>query len=85
VAIHQENNVQCDDCGKCFPNRQRLRVHKIVHSDVRDIKCPSCPSLFKDKRYLKQHVALIHSGQKNFKCDVCERLFGKVVSRKKEA
>lgn len=33
----------CDQCGKSFGDKNKLRNHKVLHSDERPYKCKLCP------------------------------------------
>lgn len=45
-----------------------------VHSDEKPFDCKLCPSKFKSKGELKQHL-YVHTGEKPFTCNTCKKRF----------
>ena len=42
--------------------------------------CEKCGTEFKSDRSLKDHIASIHLGQKNFPCEICGKLFNRATN-----
>merc|ERR1712226_226792 len=66
--------LHCKMCGKSFPDRYTLKVHKKTHEGERCFKCDLCPYSSISQRHLKSHM-LIHTDQKPFECDQCDQSF----------
>ena len=58
--IHENNEhlEKCDLCDKTFPNKWRLKVHKITHDDKRNYKCDSCDKVMQQKKDLTPHQSM---------------------------
>lgn len=61
---------KCFRCHKVLKSRQRLKLHKVVHSNKRPFKCDICQKAFKIRNNLYQHKK-IHRNKREFKCDTC--------------
>merc|ERR1711892_1544717 len=46
---------KCDQCGKCFSDRNNLKKHLYVHSDIKPHICSFCKKGFIKKAQLKRH------------------------------
>ena len=66
---------RCGTCGKLFSSIRYLKLHDVVHSDVRKFNCGLCDKSFKRSNHLKDHELLIHSDVRNFKCYICDGAF----------
>ena len=66
--------TDCKMCGKPFPNRYTLKVHKKTHEGEKRFKCDLCPYSSIFQRHLESHM-LIHTDQKPFQCDQCDQSF----------
>jgi len=69
-----EKPLPCNKCGKSFPDRYNLKVHKKTHEGEKCFKCELCPYSSIYHRHLKLHM-LIHTDQKPFQCDQCDQSF----------
>ena len=55
IKIHQDNNLQCFECGKFFDNIISLRKHlRVTHVDL-DLQCDACEKKFKTKSGFTKH------------------------------
>jgi len=73
----------CKACGKEFKTLSAMKRHLLfVHTELSDTpvdkrkykKYYPCPECNKQTSDLKQHM-MLHTGEKNFQCTVCERRF----------
>ena len=61
---HMDNHAgvfkfPCTKCDKVFTSKSRLYNHHMVHKDV-NYQCDLCGASFKQKSYLKRHIANKH-------------------------
>lgn len=73
IKKHETLKLSCP-CEKNFVNARVYKSHMTkYHTDTyRDVTCPVCNKTLKG--HLKDHM-LIHSGEKNHKCQVCAAAF----------
>jgi KRAB domain-containing zinc finger protein len=72
--VHDASHVPCELCGASVKN---IGVHKrMVHGGeaVRKHECPYCKKRFKLKGEMNIHIR-IHTGEKPFKCQLCDRSY----------
>ncbi|XP_076438944.1 uncharacterized protein LOC143277880 [Babylonia areolata] len=62
----------CPVCGKVLKNLTTLHVHERVHK--RPFSCKTCNKGFSHYYKLKRHQH-VHTGIKDFTCEVCEKKF----------
>ncbi|XP_063228445.1 longitudinals lacking protein-like isoform X5 [Bacillus rossius redtenbacheri] len=52
----------CEKCGKVYQHRRSLLRHdRLECGKEPQLRCPSCPRLFKHMSYLRRHVSHVHS------------------------
>ena len=56
-------NLPCDVCGKRFPNRGRLRLHQIIHTDKKPYQCDQCDRAFNQPANMSTHKKKMHFNQ----------------------
>ncbi|XP_022093999.1 uncharacterized protein LOC110981083 [Acanthaster planci] len=74
---HQSRNFICEECGKFFVNRIRLKLHMRVHTMDRTgerLHCDKCDKSYRCISSLQRHQ-LIHAGKKTYICDQCGKDF----------
>lgn len=71
-----DNEYQCDHCGKVFQARTSIIAHLNSHFSQQRFQCTLCPTILKTAGNLVQHIRN-HSGGKNITCDVCGRGFAR--------
>ena len=78
-AHSTEENVTCDICGQKCQSKTKLYYHiRRNHCTRKPIACSviGCDKKLSDRGGLAQH-SRIHSGEKPFKCDMCQTTFRK--------
>lgn len=64
----------CEQCGKEFSNKCRLRCHLLTHSALKTFVCHVCGKGFNSYNNLYQHK-WTHSDVRRFTCDKCGKSF----------
>ena len=78
------NEYKCNWCSKTFKavNHHELEYHLTKEHCIGEFryKCDLCEKTFLSARYLKEHKAFVHEGQKrksmNLVCDICGKVLG---------
>uniref|UniRef100_A0A0C9REK8 ZNF470 protein n=1 Tax=Fopius arisanus TaxID=64838 RepID=A0A0C9REK8_9HYME len=65
---------KCDDCGKEFPLKERLKLHVRTHTGFKPYKCTECGKSFARGGQLSQHRRT-HSQIKPYHCNLCTGTF----------
>lgn len=65
---------ECNDCGKQFPLKERLKLHVRTHTGFKPYKCAECDKSFARGGQLAQHRRT-HSHVKAFHCTLCPGTF----------
>ncbi|CAD6201753.1 GSCOCG00002757001-RA-CDS [Cotesia congregata] len=65
---------KCDDCGKEFPLKERLKLHVRTHTGFKPYKCSECDKSFARGGQLAQHRRT-HSHAKPYHCSLCSGTF----------
>uniref|UniRef100_A0A8C7PA85 C2H2-type domain-containing protein n=1 Tax=Oncorhynchus mykiss TaxID=8022 RepID=A0A8C7PA85_ONCMY len=69
----------CLDCGKCFTQIGRLKMHSRIHSEAKPFCCGDCGNRFQLKGELTNHI-VIHTGEKPFNCGDCGKSFNRKLT-----
>lgn len=65
---------KCNECGKEFPLKERLKLHLRTHTGFKPYKCSECDKSFARGGQLMQHRRT-HSQVKPFHCSLCAGTF----------
>ena len=60
----------CDICSCTFTRKDKFIMHTRTHGERR-FKCTVCGYTFRQKTYLDDHMASVHSNERPFLCDKC--------------
>lgn len=80
LDVGNQKFYQCDICFKQFKDKSKLRTHKEIHTDERNVICPECGKAFKTLNCLRNHKRLHVPERTYFKCDHCEKKYTQKVS-----
>jgi len=86
IILELDNNVklyQCDICQKTFKDRSKLRSHREIHTEERNVICPDCGKGFKTMNCLRNHKRLHMPERTYFNCDQCEKRYTQKIQLKK--
>ena len=73
----QQGQHRCEQCGKWFRKRDKLKRHVQIHSMDRPFQCLICGSKrFRRLEHLKRHIR-VHIGIKPYLCHLCDRRFAR--------
>ncbi|ESO88797.1 hypothetical protein LOTGIDRAFT_193104 [Lottia gigantea] len=85
ASSHTEKvlKVKCDVCDKEFISLEKLKRHKLTHTNTRPFQCAECSKRFKQRSNLTDHMNYSHlktqikTKKKTLQCswEGCDRLF----------
>ena len=70
----QEDNFQCEVCGKSFSKIGYLKKHEKIHNLRKTLMCKTCNKCFNTSWELKVHERN-HSGERPHQCKICSKTF----------
>lgn len=71
-----KSNSVCDVCGRVCSTPGNLKIHKTIHTNVKNFICSFCGKGFRVKFHMTEHMNS-HTGLKPYKCTICEKSFYK--------
>ncbi|XP_071532464.1 transcription factor IIIA-like isoform X2 [Panulirus ornatus] len=66
----------CDICGRTFKQLRQLRMHRMIHENVREaFFCPiaACDKYFYQENNLNTHIKMKHEQVNIYECGVCSK------------
>ncbi|XP_066254689.1 zinc finger protein 699-like isoform X3 [Euwallacea similis] len=77
IGVHMRNfhetdgkNHICEICGKAFREKGTLKLHLMIHRNIRPHECSVCGYRFLTKQFLLKHSKQ-HTGEVQFVCSYC--------------
>lgn len=82
VVLEYDNQklYQCDICFKTFKDKSKLRTHREIHTDERNVICPECGKAFKTMNCLRNHKRLHVPERTYFACSDCDKKYTQKVN-----
>ena len=77
IDVHNPKPFACNICNAKYNREHALKRH-IEEVHERNMKfdvCPICKKGFRKAEFIPLHIAAVHDGLKNFKCDQCDKSF----------
>ncbi|MED6291997.1 hypothetical protein CHARACLAT_029230 [Characodon lateralis] len=71
--------INCEMCGKKFPNPSQYKAHQRSHTGEKPFHCDVCGKSYRLKELLRDH-RYTHTGQKPYKCSLCSKTFNQATS-----
>ena len=73
---HSKTMFICEECGKEFRLKQQYNTHLTFHTGEKKIPCRAigCQKMFRTYN-TRTNCEIKHKGIKNYKCDLCPKLF----------
>lgn len=72
--IAKVHPIECNVCGKFFPNKAAANTHAKNHLKFKPYQCTVCDKSFISRMKLNEHNN-IHSGEAPYKCSLCDQTF----------
>lgn len=80
LEVDNQKLYQCDICLKTFKDKSKLRTHREIHTEERNVICPECGKAFKTLNCLRNHKRLHVPERIYHNCDLCDKKYTQKVS-----
>ena len=75
-VVHENLKLyKCENCNDAFSHSQDLVSHIERNHQAKTLSCNMCDYTTKVTRNLKRHSNMIHTNDKRYGCDICEKQF----------
>ncbi|KAG5680922.1 hypothetical protein PVAND_010398 [Polypedilum vanderplanki] len=83
VELDNQRVYQCDICSKICKDKTKLKLHREIHTNLRNVICQQCGKGFKTMNCLRNHKRTHLPERVYFKCDQCDKKYTQKVQLKK--
>ena len=85
--IHNKIMKKCEYCDKVYGSNANMKKHVLQYhtNDTNEniVKCDQCGKKLNDKRYLKDHISIVHEGKRDHMCSICGKAFYSIFTLNK--
>ena len=83
VCLEGEEKFKCTVCGRCFKHRSNIRYHISCVDKSAGYQCKQCGKTFKSSSHLTYHTRSVHTNERPYTCNVCDKAFTQMVKLKR--